>query len=253
MDALYYVSSILLVLGIPALGFGVVAALVKPHLVNDRRVIKNPMSRGKIAKVGATTLIVSAISLSTLLVATEPASVKAERAEREAAALQARQQEAEAQEKAAEEARQREAEASKPVIKTETKTEAVPYESVERNDNTITSGERRLSIAGVNGERTITYEVTYIRGEETARTELKREISKEPIAQVTLVGTYVKPAPRPAASVAPQSSSSSGVVKMSRTSICHAPGTTYYNQTKNYTSYDSLSACLAAGGRMPKR
>lgn len=43
------------------------------------------------------------------------------------------------------------------------------------------------------------------------------------------------------------------VIKMSRTGICHAPGTTYYAKTVNFTSYPSLSDCLAAGGRLPRR
>ena len=42
-------------------------------------------------------------------------------------------------------------------------------------------------------------------------------------------------------------------VKKSRTSICHAKGTTYYNQTKHYTAYSTLKACIKSGGRLPKR
>lgn len=42
-------------------------------------------------------------------------------------------------------------------------------------------------------------------------------------------------------------------VKMSRSGICHGPGTTYYLKTKNFTPYDTLDACLRAGGRLPKR
>jgi hypothetical protein len=42
-------------------------------------------------------------------------------------------------------------------------------------------------------------------------------------------------------------------VKMSKSGICHAPNTTYYKQTKNYTPYPTLQACLSAGGRMPKK
>lgn len=48
-------------------------------------------------------------------------------------------------------------------------------------------------------------------------------------------------------------STSGGVVKKSSSGICHAPGTTYYNQTKSYIAFDSLDACLASGGRLPKR
>ena len=42
-------------------------------------------------------------------------------------------------------------------------------------------------------------------------------------------------------------------VKMSKSGICHAPNSTYYNQTKNFTPYKTLDECLKAGGRMPKK
>jgi len=42
-------------------------------------------------------------------------------------------------------------------------------------------------------------------------------------------------------------------VKMSNSGICHSPGSTYYEQTKKFTSFKSLQECLNAGGRMPKR
>ena len=41
--------------------------------------------------------------------------------------------------------------------------------------------------------------------------------------------------------------------KMSNSGICHAPNTTYYEQTKNFKPYKSLDECLKAGGRMPKK
>ena len=42
-------------------------------------------------------------------------------------------------------------------------------------------------------------------------------------------------------------------VKMSKSGICHAPGSTYYAQTKNFTAYKTLDDCIKAGGRMPKK
>ena len=42
-------------------------------------------------------------------------------------------------------------------------------------------------------------------------------------------------------------------VKMSKNYICHPKGGTYYKQTKNYTPYKSMAACIKAGGRPPKR
>jgi hypothetical protein len=43
------------------------------------------------------------------------------------------------------------------------------------------------------------------------------------------------------------------LVKMSNSGICHAPNSTYYAQTKNFTPYKTLDECLKAGGRLPKK
>ncbi len=42
-------------------------------------------------------------------------------------------------------------------------------------------------------------------------------------------------------------------VKMSKTGICHKPGSTYYEQTKNFVPYKTLDECLRDGGRLPKK
>ncbi len=47
--------------------------------------------------------------------------------------------------------------------------------------------------------------------------------------------------------------SSDPAVKKSNTGICHQKGTNFYNNTKNFTSFDSISACLDSGGRLPKK
>jgi hypothetical protein len=59
-------------------------------------------------------------------------------------------------------------------------------------------------------------------------------------------------APDKTAKDAPQGSGGAPV-KMSRSGICHAPGSTYYGRTQNYTPYSTLDACLKSGGRLPKR
>lgn len=41
-------------------------------------------------------------------------------------------------------------------------------------------------------------------------------------------------------------------VKKSSTGICHGKGTTYYEKTKNFISYESIDDCLNSGGRLPK-
>jgi hypothetical protein len=42
-------------------------------------------------------------------------------------------------------------------------------------------------------------------------------------------------------------------VKMSNSGICHAPNSTYYEQTKKFTPFKTLDECLKAGGRIPKK
>jgi micrococcal nuclease len=61
------------------------------------------------------------------------------------------------------------------------------------------------------------------------------------------------PTPQPTPAPAPAPATTSGVVKKSSSSICHAPGTTYYSRTTNFTPYNTLDECLASGGRMPLR
>ena len=203
MDALYYLSGFIIALGLPVFLIAIILATIKPHLVNNRKAIKNPMSRQKIATLGTVTLLVSFMSFSSVLAATEPAGVRAERLAREAAEAKAlqvqKQQQADAQKKAAETARQREEELNKPVVKSETKIEPIAFTATEQNDNSLPAGQKKISVTGANGERTITYEVTYVRGSETSRKEAKNEITKPPVTQVTLNGTYVKPAPAPQA------------------------------------------------------
>jgi len=50
-----------------------------------------------------------------------------------------------------------------------------------------------------------------------------------------------------------EASNAAEPVKMSKSGICHAPGSHYYNQTKHFTPYPTLKECLNAGGRMPKK
>ncbi len=41
-------------------------------------------------------------------------------------------------------------------------------------------------------------------------------------------------------------------VKKSKTGICHAKGSTYYEKTKNFTPYQNIDSCIQSGGRLPK-
>jgi hypothetical protein len=42
------------------------------------------------------------------------------------------------------------------------------------------------------------------------------------------------------------------LVKQSSSGICHDKSSGSYNRTKNFTPFDTITACIAAGGRLPK-
>jgi hypothetical protein len=48
------------------------------------------------------------------------------------------------------------------------------------------------------------------------------------------------------------SSGNSGPIKKSSSGICHAPGSSYYQQTKQFTAYSSVDECVQSGGRLPR-
>lgn len=50
----------------------------------------------------------------------------------------------------------------------------------------------------------------------------------------------------------PSVSSASDTVKQSTSGICHDSSSSHYHRTKSFTPFSSLSACLDAGGRLPK-
>lgn len=84
--------------------------------------------------------------------------------------------------------------------KTETKIvrekEVIKYSTSSVNDPNLTSGKTGIQTAGVNGEKTISYEVTTRDGKEISRVKKGEEITKSPINEVTTIGTYVAPPPK---------------------------------------------------------
>ncbi|WP_216853566.1 G5 domain-containing protein [Phytoactinopolyspora halotolerans] len=80
---------------------------------------------------------------------------------------------------------------------TETETEAIPFKTVETDDPDMPKGESAVVTEGVEGEKTLTYEVTATDGEETSRELVDEEITTQPVDEVIAVGTYVEPEPEP--------------------------------------------------------
>jgi hypothetical protein len=197
MEAIYYIVGVLMMITLIGLVVALIVFLIKPNLLQRSKHVNRPIPRLAILGAGIATFFVVFIGYGSVLAATEPASVKQERIAREAAETKTRQDAERKTKEAAEAERIREEEARKPIVKTETKTEIVNFESIEQQDNTLGKGQSRVAAEGVAGERTITYEVTYTQGKETTRKETKNEITKAPVAMVTQIGTYVAPPPPP--------------------------------------------------------
>jgi hypothetical protein len=79
-------------------------------------------------------------------------------------------------------------------VETTAETEPVPFTTTTVNDSTLTKGTTKVTTQGVNGVKTLTYEVTYNDDVQTGKRLIKEEITTPPVAQVVAIGTYVKPA-----------------------------------------------------------
>ena len=80
-------------------------------------------------------------------------------------------------------------------------TEAIAFKKKTRDDSSREVGTSAVTTVGVEGIRTKTFKVTYVDGKETERVEIKNEVTKKPINEVTSIGTkvpYVAPVPTPA-------------------------------------------------------
>ena len=70
-----------------------------------------------------------------------------------------------------------------------TTTEEIPYPSRTENNAALPEGTRNVKQAGVNGEKTITWDITLTDGKETARTKKSEKVTKEPVEEIIEVGT----------------------------------------------------------------
>ncbi|QTJ36211.1 G5 domain-containing protein [Dolosigranulum pigrum] len=74
-------------------------------------------------------------------------------------------------------------------VKPETEAEAVPYGREERRTDKLNKGETKVVQQGVEGVKTITYEVTYTNGQETSRKKVSEGITQQPVNEITEIGT----------------------------------------------------------------
>lgn len=79
------------------------------------------------------------------------------------------------------------------VYRTETKTvtvnEAIEFETQTKTDSGLEIGESRIETKGVDGEKLVTYKVTYVNGEELSREEVSSAVTKQPVTEIKYIGT----------------------------------------------------------------
>lgn len=181
MGFIFGIACLIFFIGVPILIIALIMALAKPEKFNTK--FKKDYSRRKIAGVGITSVLVALVTSFTAMGLTAPPVQPQSAAQSQVQSVKT--------------------ETPKPVVKTETTTEGVLFETTQQQDNTLPSGQQRTAVEGVNGVRTHTYEVTYLNGIEQSRKEIKNEVTTQPITKIVKLGTYVAPAPAPVAASCP--------------------------------------------------
>lgn len=69
---------------------------------------------------------------------------------------------------------------------------ATAYNTVRKDDSNLAKGKTKVMVAGKNGEKVITYKVTYVDGKEISRKKVSEKVTRKSITKVVSVGTYVK-------------------------------------------------------------
>ena len=68
-------------------------------------------------------------------------------------------------------------------------TEETEYETVYEDDSSMAKGQEEVSVKGENGQKEVTYKVTYVDGVEESREVVSETVTKEPVHNVVKVGT----------------------------------------------------------------
>lgn len=74
-------------------------------------------------------------------------------------------------------------------VKTVTETEVIAYGTHTSTDDSMELGDYRIEVQGQNGEKEVTYEITYVNGEEVSRKELSSKTVKNAVDEVKVTGT----------------------------------------------------------------
>ena len=85
-------------------------------------------------------------------------------------------------------------------VKTETVTESIPYQTTYIESADYYVGTQMLKTSGREGSAEVTYEIEYNKDGELSRTAVSKNITKEPVTEVMVIGTSVAPTRNPTGS-----------------------------------------------------
>lgn len=95
-------------------------------------------------------------------------------------------------------------------------TETIKYETTYENDSSLAKGKEKTSKSGENGEKEVTYKVTYVDGTEESREAVDEKVTKEPVNAVVKKGTKEASSSGSSGSSGSSSSGSSGKTVVSK-------------------------------------
>lgn len=133
-------------------------------------------------------------------------------------------------------------------VENETRTETIAHDTEERKDGDLTVGTRTTSTEGADGEKEVTYAVTYTNGEITSEEPISTTVTKEPVTEVVVVGT--KPAPVAPADPGVSAGGEAAGLNWGALAECESSGNpTAVNPAGYYGLYQfSLSTWASVGG-----
>lgn len=119
--------------------------------------------------------------------------------------------------------------------KTETETEQVAFKTVTEKDSSLNAGTTKVVSNGVKGEDEVTYEVKYVNGKESVKSEVSRKTTKKPAAKVVKLGT------KKVETTSSKEVTSNGVTSMNGYTVGQ-------KITGRYTHYCACGSCGSGSG-----
>ncbi len=134
------------------------------------------------------------------------------------------------------------------VMKTKVTKKLISYEKITRESSSMLKGTKKISQNGSYGEKLITSLVTYINGEKTYSTVVSEKQTKEPVNEITLIGTKSPYSGYYSSSDSSYSYSSSGFIWPTRGAYSLSSGYGYRSASISGWGYHGGIDIVRSGG-----